>query len=83
MKNITEIMSLIEGIIEQESFSNLLISVGSPHSKARVKNFESNRYLIHNIEKYLNAYSKNIGKLPEWIKVDIVTNTKSIVFNDL
>ncbi|MBI5975707.1 poly(glycerol-phosphate) alpha-glucosyltransferase [Staphylococcus canis] len=83
MKDINEVLNYVQKIKEREQFEQLFISVGNEHFKARVKHFNSDNYLIQNIEKFIRSYEKKATNFPRWVKIDIVTHTKSVNFDVL
>lgn len=68
---------------KHENFSHLFISLGKVNIKAKVKSFKNGNYLNENIEKYIQQFHQKSGQLPQWIKIDIVTQSQTILFKDL
>ena len=60
----------------------MFLSLGAPNIKAQVKLFKTN-YLKQSISKLALKFKKKTGQFPEWIKLDIVTSTEKVQFNEL
>lgn len=74
----------IEFIKEREDIKGcLFISLGKPSVKAQVKIIKQTNNLESKIEKMCHNYKKKSGEYPTWVKLDIVTNYESILFEDL
>ena len=61
----------------------VFLSLGAPNIKAQVKLFKKTNYLKQNISKLALKFKKKTGQFPEWIKLDIVTSTEKVQFNEL
>ncbi|WXX34848.1 hypothetical protein R3O66_07835 [Mammaliicoccus sciuri] len=68
-------------INEHSDYERLFISIGFPKVKAVVKSFKLSN--VNQVVKFLETYRKKSGKAPKWIKIDLVTSTEDIQFDDL
>lgn len=59
------------------------ISLGKSNMKATVKLLKNSRYLERDILKQCEKFRKKAGVYPIWIKLDIVTDTENVCFDDL
>ncbi|UXR75004.1 poly(glycerol-phosphate) alpha-glucosyltransferase [Staphylococcus sp. IVB6238] len=79
--NIRELVEKIEQ--EGLAYDYVFISLGVPDTKAQVNLFKNRRYLDRDIYKFCQKFRAKVGKFPQWIKVDIVTETKEVLFDDV
>ncbi|MGV3042072.1 poly(glycerol-phosphate) alpha-glucosyltransferase [Staphylococcus rostri] len=79
--NIQELVEMIEQ--EALTYDYVFISLGVPDRKAQVRLFKNRRYLDRDINKFCQKFREKVGKFPEWIKVDIVTETESVLFDNI
>ena len=60
----------------------MFLSLGALISKPKL-NYSKTNYLKQNISKLALKFKKKTGQFPEWIKLDIVTSTEKVQFNEL
>ncbi|MDS3866444.1 poly(glycerol-phosphate) alpha-glucosyltransferase [Staphylococcus hominis] len=79
-----KIEKLLTAVNNKTKINNyVFLSLGNPNIKAQVKLFKKTNYLKQNISKLALKFKKKTGQFPEWIKLDIVTSTEKVQFNEL
>lgn len=63
--------------------SEFYISLGRENVKAEVKLFRNTKNLKRDILNYCEKYRKKTNVFPQWVKIDIVTRTEDIFYDDL
>ncbi|QLK86868.1 poly(glycerol-phosphate) alpha-glucosyltransferase [Staphylococcus sp. 17KM0847] len=79
--NIQKLVAMIEG--EALTYEYVFVSLGHSNMKAQVKLFKNRRYIERDINKYCQKFKSKTGQFPQWIKVDIVTETIPVLFDDV
>lgn len=67
----------------QISFQYAFLSLGKPNIKANVKLLKNPRYLERDILKQCQKFYKKSGEQAKWVKVDLVTETENILFDQV
>ncbi|MGV3043444.1 poly(glycerol-phosphate) alpha-glucosyltransferase [Macrococcus armenti] len=79
---INELLALVEkkhGEIKDEFY----ISLGKENIKADIKLFRGSKNIKRDIINYCEKFKKKTRTYPKWIKIDIVTSTEDIFYDDL
>ncbi|WP_436862173.1 poly(glycerol-phosphate) alpha-glucosyltransferase [Staphylococcus caeli] len=80
----SRVKSLIEKVAENtRTFEYAFLSLGKENIKATVKLLKNAKYLERDIVKQCEKFRKKTGVHPTWIKVDIVTETETVLFDDV
>ncbi|SES08245.1 poly(glycerol-phosphate) alpha-glucosyltransferase [Salipaludibacillus aurantiacus] len=84
MEMLDRISSLVKKIEKNEKLGNyIFVSLASPTVKAKVKRLKVSRYLNDKIFDLCLGFKDKTGNFPEWIKIDIITDTKQVEFESL
>ncbi len=67
----------------QLTYEYAFLSLGKANMKASVKILKNPRYLERDIKKQCEKFKKQAGVVPQWIKLDVVTETKQVLFDDV
>ncbi|MDU1965269.1 MAG: poly(glycerol-phosphate) alpha-glucosyltransferase [Staphylococcus lugdunensis] len=82
------IESKIQDLVDQVNnfypeFDKIFVSLGRPNIKAQVKLLKNKRNLERDVMKRCQKFKKQAGSYPQWIKLDIVTDTQTIRFDNV
>lgn len=82
------IESKIQDLVDQVNnfypeFDKIFVSLGKPNIKAQVKLLKNKRNLERDVMKRCQKFKKQAGSYPQWIKLDIVTDTQTIRFDNV
>lgn len=79
------VSKLIDALKEKygEINGEFYISLGIENGKADVKFFQNTKNLKRDILNYCDKFRKKKNTYPQWIKIDIVTRTEDIFYDDL
>ncbi|SCS82911.1 poly(glycerol-phosphate) alpha-glucosyltransferase [Staphylococcus caeli] len=72
-------------VINEETLSNeaFFLSLGKPNMKAIVILIKRTTHLKRDILKHCQRFKKQAGVYPKWIKIDLITETKQVLYDDI
>lgn len=68
---------------KQNPFEYAFLSLGKENIKATVKLLKNARYLERDILKQCDKFRKKTGQYPKWIKIDVVTDSEEVIFDEV